>query len=771
LKEPAPAEPPASIPLDHWDVHFETQDLTGDEYVWTGHPVEFEDSKRLFRADTVRYNRDTGVITASGHVYFRSFDTNEQLWCDHLEYDTDNEKGKFYDVVGETMPRVIARPGVLTVNAPFHFEGKWAERVGEKYILYNGWVSNCQIPKPWWRLRGARFNVIPGDRALSYKSWFMLRQFPLFYTPFFYHSLEKEPRKSGFLSPSAGHSSIGGFMLMLGGYWAINRSYDITYRMIDYLSRGYAHHIDLRGKPLPGTDYDVIFYGVQDRGAPNSGSPPQKNGGFSFYGVGSSDLGDGWTARATVNYISTFDFRQGWTQSFNEAIGSEIHSVGFINKNLGTFTFDAVFSRLQNYENLEEQVFDPATGETRKQSDAVIIRKLPEVEFGSRDHQIFGNLPLWFSFDSSAGLLERSEPFIQYNASATNPYTLTGDFQTGDFMSRVNLAPHLTTAFHLGPLDLVPSMGFDETFYSESQISPVNSISGQNQNQVVGTNLVRSARDFSLNIIFPPLVRIFPKKTIFGDKLKHVIEPRATYRYVTGVGDDFNRFIRFDQTDLLADTNEVELSLTNRIYAKRGDSILEIFTWELAQKRYFDPTFGGALVPGQPNIFTSTADVTGVAFLTGPRGYSPVVSTLRISPINGLGIRWQADYDPYFKHLTDSSFELDYNKKKFALRASNDEIHTSPLLFLPANQFRGHVSYGDPNHKGWNAGIDSVYDYDQHKILYSTLQLTYNTDCCGFSVEYHRYNIGIRDEGQWRAAFVIGNIGSFGTLRKQDRVF
>ena len=55
-------------------------------------------------------------------------------------------------------------------------------------------------------------------------------------------------------------------------------------------------------------------------------------------------------------------------------------------------------------------------------------------------------------------------------------------------------------------------------------------------NHVIGTNIVRSARDFSLDFVFPSLTRIFEKKTIFGDKLKHVIEPRATYRYVTGIG-------------------------------------------------------------------------------------------------------------------------------------------------------------------------------------------------------------------------------------------
>ena len=486
----------------------------------------------------------------------------------------------------------------------------------------------------------------------------MLRRFPLFYTPFFYHSLEKEPRRSGFLTPSPGHSSIGGFMLGLGCYWAINRSYDMTYRVVDYVSRGYAHHIDLRGKPRPGTDYDVIFYGVQDRGAPNSGNPPQKYGGMSFYAIGKSDLGDGWEARVLVNYISSFRFRQGWTQSYNEAIGSEIHSTAFIHKDFSTFTFDGVFSRLQNYENLEQLVTDPATGSQHYETDAVTIRKLPEVDFGTRDVQIRPSLPLWFSFDSSAGLLSRSEPYFQTD-STTGQETVSDRFQTGNFMSRVNVAPHVTTAFHWGSFNLVPSLGFQETFYSEAQ-TPY-----EDHYQVVGANIVRSARDFSLNLIFPTLSRVFNKKTLFGDKLKHVIEPRVTYHYVTGVGDDFNRFIRFDETDLLANTNEVEISLTNRIYAKRGDSVQEIFTWEVAQKRYFDPTFGGALVSGERNVFASTADLTGYAFLVGPRNASPVVSMLRISPIAGLAIRWLADYDPREKGISDSSFALDYYKKKF----------------------------------------------------------------------------------------------------------
>ena len=222
-----------------------------------------------------------------------------------------------------------------------------------------------------------------------------------------------------------------------------------------------------------------------------------------------------------------------------------------------------------------------------------------------------------------------------------------------------------------------------------------------------GTNIVRSARDFSLDLIFPTLARVFDKKTVFGDKLKHVIEPRATYRYVTGIGTDFNRFIRFDESDLLSNTNELELSLTNRLYAKRGDNVQEIFTWELMQKRYFDPTFGGALHSGQPQRFRGHGGSRpAYAFLVGPRSSSPVVSTssARIRsagsacsgrPITTRSSRrwWTATSRPIIAGRSTSS------------APGTTRSTTNPTLLSPsANQFTGRVDYGDANRRGWNAG-------------------------------------------------------------------
>ena len=53
--------------------------------------------------------------------------------------------------------------------------------------------------------------------------------------------------------------------------------------------------------------------------------------------MGQSDLGKGWTARANINYITSFRFRQEWSESYSDIVGSEIHSVGFVNKNWSSY--------------------------------------------------------------------------------------------------------------------------------------------------------------------------------------------------------------------------------------------------------------------------------------------------------------------------------------------------------------------------------------------------------------------------------------------------
>ncbi len=753
-------------------MHAPFQEHAGSVLHLRGNPAELEDYSMLLRAEEIVFDQDTHDIEAHGHVYYHNFDKNEELWCDRMEYNTETVRGKFYEVRGETHPRIASHPGMLTTTAPFHFEGQWAERIGAKYIVHNGWVTNCTMPDPWWRFKGKRFDVYPDDHAVTHDAVFWLRRFPLFYTPFYYHALGKVPRNSGFLTPNLGHQSQRGFLFGIGYFWAINRDYDLSYRIQDFSERGFTHYVEARGKPIPGTEYDIVFNAAQDRGVPGS-NPPDKYSGFSFFASGKSDLGNGWTVHGYGNYISSFRFNQVWTESFNEAITSEIHAIAFLNKDWSNYTFDVVGSRVANYQSSEVNLAQPTAADPNPKpnydSNDVVIRKLPEAQLSSTDQPLFGSLPIWWSFESSAGLMFRSEPF--YNlVNPTAPQlpgnTLTDKFQTSAFTDRLHLAPHITSVLHLGDFQLVPTLGLYETFYSESQ-APY-----EDHYRVVDTSLLASAREFSLDLIFPSFYRVFNKKTFLGDKLKHVIEPRATYRYVTGIGPDFNRFIRFDETDLLANTNELALSLTNRIYAKRGETVQEIFTWELMQKRYFDETFGGALLSGQRNIFDATADVTGYAFLVGPRSTSPIDSNLRLNPVAGLMVNWQADYDPRYHGIVNSTLSLGYRWQKYFFSGGNNSVHNTPILAPYANQFNFTAGVGNFTSKGFNLAFNSLYDYRESKFLSETIQFTYNTNCCGFSIEYRRFNIGIVDFSAPLFSFTIANVASpFGTLRKQDRIF
>ncbi|HEY2843334.1 MAG TPA: LPS assembly protein LptD [Bryobacteraceae bacterium] len=689
--------------------------------------IETVDS--LLTADEVDYNTDTKEALARGHVRFENFSRGEKLNCDHAEYNTDTRTGKFYEVSGSSPARIEARPGRLTTQNPFYFSGEWAEKTEDRYILHNGFLTDCLIPDPWWRLKGPVIDVIPRDHAITHKSWFYVKQFPIFYTPYFYKSLKQQPRNSGFLTPNVGNSSVRGKTVGVGYFWAINRSYDLEYRALAYSNTGFGHQAEFRGVVNQRTSFDASVYGIASQNS-DANSPS----GMVLTVEGKSDLGNGWEARGDLRYLSSLAFRQQFTQSFDEAVSSETHSVGYVTKHWSDFGFNVVAQRNVNFQ-------------TTTANDEIVLRKLPEAQFVVREHEL-KDLPVWLSLDSSYGLERRTQPA----------------YETPQFVQRINFEPRVITAFHWRGFDLAPSFGLHETAYNSSIVNGV----------VSGANVQNFARDVALDISAPALSRVFDAPKWMGRgkgaRIKHVIEPRATYRYVSGI-QDFNQVIRFDDTDILSDTNEVEFSLTNRLLAKDANGkISEIFSWQLSYKRYFDPTFGGAVIALQPNVVASTLDLTGVPFLDQPRYQSPVVSVLRYQ--SNLNLELRTDYDPVKGGVIDSGVSVDRRVSRVFVSFGDYLLKSNPLLqFEGSNQLRGQVTYGGDNRRGWNVGFSAFYDYRTSILQFAQSQVTYNTDCCGFSVQYRRFSFGARNENQFRVAFAVSNIGSVGTLRKQDRIF
>jgi len=63
--------------------------------------------------------------------------------------------------------------------------------------------------------------------------------------------------------PNIGNSSVRGKMIGMGYFWAINRSYDLTYRAQYFSEVGFAHNVDLR-ENKPEDRFRFWVYALKD---------------------------------------------------------------------------------------------------------------------------------------------------------------------------------------------------------------------------------------------------------------------------------------------------------------------------------------------------------------------------------------------------------------------------------------------------------------------------------------------------------------------------
>ncbi len=342
-----------------------------------------------------------------------------------------------------------------------------------------------------------------------------------------------------------------------------------------------------------------------------------------------------------------------------------------------------------------------------------------------------------------------------------------------------------------------------ETYYTQRALGNISSNNPVN----------RRSLETSFDLRPPALAKIFAKP-VLQHQVKHTIEPRIVYNYVNGV-DNFHNIVRFDDRDILTDTNEIMYAFTTRIYTKNlratsecpkplpedeklpreqlqalkprstcGDvssRTREAFSWDVAQKYYFDPTFGGAVVSNSRNVFTTSADLTGIAFIYGPRLFSPVVSRMRIQTTANTDVQWNFDYDSVLGRINASTAIANYRVSEFFVGAGHAFLNTTvPNMTSPTatlvpdkfNQVRFLGGFGHPNKIGFSAAASMDFDYTRSFLQQSAEQISYNWDCCGVSFEYRRYAIAnIRNENQYRFSLTLANVGSFGTLKRQERLY
>jgi len=763
----------------------ETQSKTGDRYVLDGNVVITYGNRRV-EADHIEYDNATGEIEATGHLKATGGANDEIITASHGTIDLNRQTGRFYDVTGSVGLKSSGHKMVYANGRPFLFTGRVVVKKGpEEYEVYGGTVTSCQLEHPDWLLYAGKFEV-NGEMASAHNSVFHLFNIPLLYMPYVTHPVNTEGRQSGFMIPVIGESSTKGLILGEQIYFAINRSTDLTVGTEFFSNRGWSQSAMFHYR---GRDNDFVmahYSGLIDRGYEKGGQVVNQ-GGQDVAFAGRHDFSAQTRMVGNVEYLSSYAYREAFTENFNQAVSTDILSIAYGMHEADGYASDV---RADRYQGLK-RVAAPATPTTPAvPAQEVRIFHAPALEMVSTDHPLGRSDALW-SFETSAAGLKRVQP----------------DFVSGGVTERFDLHPQIAYPLKLGEWKLLPSLAVRETMYSRSLKKPAT---GKQPSVEHRGGLNRSDMEAQVDLRAPVIERTFDSKfveRVFGHDLRHTVEPEIKYRHVTGVG-DFLKVLRFDDVDIVSNTNEVQYGVTQRLFlrpakggkakpclSKKTDQAAaasdseagsnecgarEWISWRLTQKYFFDKNFGGAVVDGRRNIFDTTLNLSGVAFLTEAREISPLVSRLRVRTSAKMDLEWDFDLDTGAKKFTSNNVLLNLHEGdtfagvSYARLNAPGRSYTQGASSLVSNfsQLRLLAGYGSPTKPGLGVAANVGLDLNLGSVQYGALQTSYNWDCCGLSVEYRKYELGsVRNENAYRFNFTLANIGTAGNLRRAERLF
>ncbi|MCU1246494.1 MAG: outer membrane protein Imp, required for envelope biosis / Organic solvent tolerance protein, partial [Acidobacteria bacterium] len=507
--------------------------------------VEIRYGTYVLHADKVNYNEDTGEVRAEGHLDLEGGQDDEHILADHATLNLNLDTGRFYNVTGSVGVRgnIARRKAIYTTTNPFLFTGRVVIKSGpEKYRVIDGTMTSCRLPKPDWVLAAGRIDVGDGQ-ASARNALFRILNVPIVYLPYVTHPVMSSDRQSGFLIPVFSQSSTKGTVIGDQFYLVLNRSMDLTLGTDYFSMRGWAPSGEFRFRGRNDDFADVRFTALFDRGILLGTDKTLTNqGGQDVFVNGRFSFSDHTRLVTNAEYLSSIVYRLAFAESFAQATASQVSSNIYLTHNAGGFSETGSFARYVNYGSVSPV-------------EDVAIAHLPSLAATSLERPLAGT-PVRWTVDSSIAGLNRREP----------------GFETAHEVGRFDLHPSLSIPLHLGGLDVRPEVGVRDTFYSKSQ-APTFVINPATLSFVPvyrSASLDRKDVEAGVELRAPVLERdySFSWLTRHNRVLRHTIEPEAHYLYVSGI-DNFRNILRFDPTDLVSDTNELEYSVTQRFYFKR----------------------------------------------------------------------------------------------------------------------------------------------------------------------------------------------------------
>jgi LPS-assembly protein len=184
--------------------------------------VEAWQNDHVLKADKITFDRNTNIAAATGHVVVIEPD-GQVLFSDYAELGEGMREG-----VLRNLQALLAENGKFVANGARRTEGKVNE-------LSRAVYSTCNLCKedpskaPLWQLRARSAVQDQENKRIEYRDAVLdIYGIPVMYFPYFWHTDPSVRRASGFLVPSFGSSSDLGAFLNIPYYWAIDDYSDAT---------------------------------------------------------------------------------------------------------------------------------------------------------------------------------------------------------------------------------------------------------------------------------------------------------------------------------------------------------------------------------------------------------------------------------------------------------------------------------------------------------------------------------------------------------------
>jgi LPS-assembly protein len=259
-----------------------------------GH-VEAWQNDTVLRADKIVFDRNTNIAAATGHVVILQPD-GQVVFADYAELTQGMKDG-----VLRGMRSILQQNGKLVANGARRTEGEINELSKVVYSVCN-LCKNDPTKPPEWQIRALSAVQDLEHKKIEFEDAVMeMYGVPVFYFPYFWTADPSVKRESGLLIPSVGNSSNVGVFFAQPYYWVIDDQSDATITPMVTERKGTMVDLDYRRSFNAGV-LEVNLSGGESMGAQGT-----------VYAKGRFNFNDTWrwgfdlNRASSVNYILDFN--------------------------------------------------------------------------------------------------------------------------------------------------------------------------------------------------------------------------------------------------------------------------------------------------------------------------------------------------------------------------------------------------------------------------------------------------------------------------------